>query len=333
MRVTLNSTLRTYSSNLQARRQEFDAINNRIGTGRDINKPSDNPGLIGEIKRLQSNIARNEVLQKNVQDGLTDTQIIEAELRNFESTMLAARDVATEAANPIHADKLDVLADKFLGMINDMIEIANYEFDGRLAFSGTLTTRESITAVAPASNDLPFELVEDPALVSTDNPLGLRVMFKGNFDERRIATGTNATERINSLADDAFGAGGVEAFDNLIRAYNIMAYTESGSLRTATDGFTEGERNQLQDAIRQISNSVDAVNSEIGRLGGVVNRMEAIEDRLTFENTRLNELRSLREDTDLIEAAIELRKEENALNATLSIGQTIFQPSLLDFLG
>ena len=333
MRVTLNSTLRTYSANLQARRQEFDSINNRIGTGRDINKPSDNPGLIGEIKRLQSNIARNDVLRKNVEDGLTDTQIIEAELRNFESTMLAARDVATEAANPIHADKMDVLADKFLGMINDMIEIANYEFDGRLAFSGTLTTRESISAAAPASNNLPFELVEDPALVSTDNPLGLRVMFKGNFDERRIATGTNATERINSLASDAFGAGGVEAFDNLIRAYNIMAYTESGSLRTATDEFTEGERNQLQDAIREISNSIDAVNSEIGRLGGVVNRMEAIENRLTFENTRLNELRSLREDTDLIEAAIELRKEENALNATLSIGQTIFQPSLLDFLG
>ncbi len=332
MRVTLNSSLNSYLINLNNSRERFNVQNERIGTGKEFQTPSDKPRIVGELKRLQNSIRQNEVFAKNVEDGLTDTQVVEAALQNFETTLLAARDVAQEAVNPINSDKLDVLGDKFFNIVGDLIDIANFEFDGRFAFSGTLTTRASITPAAPESNNLPFELVEDPALVSADNPLGLRVAFKGNNEERLITTSANTTERVNTLAQDAFGGSGVQVFDDLLEAYNIMAFKQDGTQRTSDDRLEPDEADALRAAIKNIGDSIDTLNSEIGRLGGVNNRMTAISERLTFENTRLDQLRSLREDADLIDAALMLRKEEFALNATLGVGSSLFQPSLLDFL-
>lgn len=332
MRVTLNSSMGSYQTNLNAIRSRYAREQERLTTQKNIQSPSDSPHDFAEIKRLSNTISQNERYSKNIEDGRTDVAVYEETLFNFADTLTRARDIVNDAVNPVNFDKASVLGNNLRNVLDDLVKIANYEYDGRFAFAGTLTTRSSITPTAPATNNLPFEIVKDPALVSTSNPEGLNVVFKGNNDDRSIATSSTSTERISVRAQDAFGSGGTATLQNVVDIYNILAYKQDGTARTATDNLSTEEARTLQDKLKTLSDSMDVVNSEVGRLGGVANRMDALSDQLTYENTRLRELRSTREDADLPETILKLRREETALQATLQVGPDILQRSLLDFL-
>lgn len=332
MRITQSSTLGTYQTNLDSIRARLTEQQLRATTGKNFQTPSDSPHDFSEIKRLTHTIEQNERYRTNLQDGRTDAHVYEQTLDNFASTLQRLRDIANDAVNPTNFDKLPVLGNNVRKLLDDLVKIGNYEFDGRFAFAGTLTTRSSITPTAPATDNLPFEIVQDTGLVSTDNPEGLRVVFKGNNEDRTITTSSTSTERISVRAQDTFGTGSTQVFQEVIDVYNILNYKADGTARTSADRLTTDEARALQQKIKEVSDSIDRVNSESGRLGGVSNRMEALEEQLVYENTRLRDLRSGREDADIPRTLINLRKEETALEASLRVGSGIVQRSLLDFL-
>ncbi len=332
MRITLNSSMNSYQTNLNSIRSRYAKEQQRLTTQKNIQTPSDSPHDFSEIKRLSNTISQNERYRKNIEDGRTDVDIYEGTLQNFTDTLVRAKDIVNDAVNPANFDKASVLGNNLRNVLDDLVKIANYEYDGRFAFAGTLTTRSSITPVAPATSNLPFEIVKDPGLASTSNPEGLNVVFKGNNEDRLVATSSNSTERISVRAKDTFGTGGTSTLQNIVDIYNLLAYKQDGTARTPSDGLATDEARSLQDKLKQLADSVDVVNSEVGRLGGVANRMDALNDQITYENTRLRELRSGREDADIPETILKLRREETALQATLQIGPDIIQRSLLDFL-
>lgn len=332
MRITMNSSMNSYQTNLNSIRSRYAKEQTRLTTQKNIQTPSDSPYDFSEIKRLSHTISQNERYKANIQDGRTDVDIYEDTLQNFSDTLVRAKDIVTDAVNPINYDKAPVLGNNLRNVLDDLVKIANYEFDGRFAFAGTLTTRSSIVPTAPQQNNLPFEIVRDPSLVSTSNPEGLQVVYKGNNEDRLVATSNTSTERINVRAEDAFGAGGTQTLQNVVDIYNILAYKPDGTARTMADTLSTEEARSLQDKLKQMSDSIDFVTSESGRLGGVGNRMDALGDQLSYENTRLRELRSGREDADIPETILKLRREETALQATLQVGSDVIQRSLLDFL-
>lgn len=332
MRVTQNSTLGTYQTNLNAIRARYTKEQLRMTSQKNIQTPSDSPYDFSEIKRLTNTIDQNERYKKNLEDGQTDVSIYENTLSNFSDTLVRARDVANDAVNPINFDKLPVLGNNIRKLLDDLVNIGNYEYDGRFAFAGTQTTRASIVPTAPATTNLPFEIVKDPALVSASNPEGLQVVFKGNNEDRSITTSSSSAERISVRASDAFGSGGTQVFQQVIDIYNILNYKPDGTARTTSDTLGADEARNLQQKIKELGDSIDTVHSESGRLGGVSNRMSALGDQLMYENTRLRELRSGREDADIPETILKMRREETALQASLQVGTDIIQTSLLDFL-
>lgn len=332
MRITQGSTLGTYQTNLDSIRARLTKEQLRVTTGKNFQTPSDSPHDFSEIKRLTNTIEQNERYKTNLLDGRTDVHIYEDTLGNFADTLQRLRDIANDAANPINADKLPVLGNNIRKLLDDLVKVGNYEFDGRFAFAGTLTTRNSITPTAPATDNLPFEIVQDAGAVSNANPEGLRVVFKGNNEDRFITTSSTSTERISVRAQDAFGTGSTQVFQEVIDVYNLLNYKSDGTARTIADKLTNDEAHTLQQKITEVSNSIDRVNSEAGRLGGVSNRMSALEEQLVYENTRLRDLRSGREDADIPRTLLNLRQEETTLEASLRVGGSIVQRTLLDFL-
>lgn len=332
MRITQNSAVGKYETNLMEVRRRFTKTQNEIGTGTTLNTLSDNPAAVGEVDRLTNTILQNTAFKKNMEDALTDTSNVEEALDNFKSVMMSSMDIMRTGVNPTNFDKLPVLGQNLRQLIDDMVQIANYDYDGRFLFSGTKTTRASIQAQAPATNDLPYELVKDPAIASPQNPEGLRVVFKGNNEERRVRTSVNSTERVNVVPEDAFGSGGTEVFDTIIRAYNIIRYQQDGTPRGDRDFMEPDRARELQGLLDKMGDSFDHINGATARLGGVINRMQTLSDQLENENTTLRDLRSAKEDTELPSALISLRKDELALQTSLQIGVDVIQRSLFDFL-
>lgn len=331
-RITQNSVTSTYQYNLDNIRSRYTKLEIDISSGSTIRSPSDDPYGLAEVNRLSTTIKKNKIYSKNIDDGLTDTQVMESTLEKFTDILSNVKDIAIDASKPTNYDKQPVFASQIRGLINDLIEVANYEFDGRFAFAGTKTTRTSISTTPPQKNSLPYELVQDTSFQSASNPEGLKMFYKGNNEDRTIITSSNTVERVNTRASDAFGPGGTDVFEKIIGLYNVMKYNSDGTERADTDFLKPDEVQKLTQGVQDIGNAVDTLTSEKGRLGGVSNRLQALKEQFTYENLRVDELRSIREDTDLPEAILKLKKEENGLAAALGIGQKVVQQSLLDFL-
>ena len=164
------------------------------------------------------------------------------------------------------------------------------------------------------------------------NPSGLTVVFQGNNDDRVINRTLTEAERINVRAADAFGGAGTEVFAKTIELYNTLTYRADGSLRASTDPLTPDESRKLQEIARQFSDSMSVLSGETGKVGYRRARFDAIAQQLDEDNLRLKELRSQQEDTNIPEAALKLKREQNALEYSLKIGAQLFSQSLFDFL-
>jgi flagellar hook-associated protein 3 FlgL len=330
MRITTNSQTTTFQSNLFQIQERLDKQNQRIATGKDIVRLADAPGKISDIQQLSTLIDRNSLYQKSMQEVSGELTVVGASLQTFADKLSAVREVGLVASETSNHDKLPVLAQQIFQQLTDMVKIANSDFDGKYSFAGTKTTPDSIVPTPPQVTNEPFELIQNPPTAA--NPSGYQVVFKGNLQDRVINKSANSTEVINTKADIAFGAGGTEVFDTMINAYNLLNYRADGTQRDSSELFTTGEQRTLQSYVTDMTKQMSNLDQEIGRVGYRQSRMETLSQQIDEDNTRLAELRSQQEDTNMPEALLQLKKEENALQYTLQVGSRMINQSLLDFL-
>lgn len=67
-------------------------------------------------------------------------------------------------------------------------------------------------------------------------------------------------------------------------------------------------------------------------LGSRINRLESYRTLYESTNIRLNDIFSIKSDTDVAKSAMNLKLEERALQYSLSIGSKILPNTLFDFL-
>ncbi len=332
MRVTQNSIVEQYQFNLQRLQEQITRTNLHISTGKAFVSPAEAPLRAVDVKHVETRIQQNLRYKTNIEKGITELDIYEFALENFSANLRKAKSIAEAALSPVNYDKPKVLGEQIRRILDDLIEIANYQHNGRFLFAGTLTTKDAITPTAPATTRLPFELVTDPTAATTNNPEGLQVHFKGNFKARSVQVSANVQERINSLANDAFGDNGTRVFEILVDIYNTLTYQRDGTERSDTGTLDVQDARRLQSLITQLADHLDLLHKENGRVGGVRLRLETQLRQITYENTRLNELKSIRGDADIAKEAINLTRFQTSLGYTLQVGARLLQTTLFDFL-
>ena len=178
---------------------------------------------------------------------------------------------------------------------------------------------------------MPFEIIQGTS--TPDNFSGLEIVFKGNFEDREIIKDAQANEIINIKADEIFGENGTAVFEAIIDIYNLFTYNSDGTTRGLNDQFTLEDMGKFDEYQQKIAYIYDDLVNVTARNGARIDRLSAIGDQLNFENTRLKELRSAAEDTDMAASTLNLMKEETALQYTLQVGARLIPQSLFDFLG
>lgn len=332
MRVTQKSQITQYQQNLNHIQQSLTRTNLKIASGKAFLSPSEAPLQFADTQILSAQIQNNQRFQKNIEWGITFLDATELQLENFSSNLIKAIENLQTAITPTNYDKPKTFANQIRIILDDLINIANADYQGQFLFSGTKTTQSSIQQTPPQQNTLPFEIVEDPANSTPDNPEGLRVDFKGNFESRFIQTTASIQERINSIASDTFGENGTQVFDLLIQAYNILQYKDDGTERSQTDHLSIFDARKLQDIVDQLNDHLEILHAENARVGTVRNRLEAQREQILQETTRLKELRSLRSDADLAQEAMNYVQFQTSLNYTLQIGSELLRSTLFDFI-
>ncbi|WP_253182002.1 flagellar hook-associated protein FlgL [Cellulosimicrobium cellulans] len=277
-------------------------------------------------RSLQSNLARIAELQEQ---GTSGRKLVRAssDPSSAADALTVRNQIATEKQyerNIANGEGWLATLDTTLSTVTDVVQRVR---DLVLQGASDTASPEAREALAGEIDELRDELLRQ----SNATYLG-RTVFAGTSDEgvafrddytftgtggapveRRI--GVDTTVRVDVDGAAVFGEGATSVF--------ALLDTVAADLRADTS--TRGH-------LAAVDARLDAVLTQHTTVGARQNQLERAADTNLGMRTSLESRRSGLEDADIAELAIDLQLKQVAYQATLSIGASLLQPSLMDYL-
>lgn len=275
----------------------------KMSSGKEITRPSDNPYGTSRSLSLRSDLDGTQQYQRNIGEAVAWQNITDAALskindavqRARELTIQAATDSAGQAARSAAAQEIDQLIETVKGE-------ANASYGGSYVFSGTATSTKPYALGTPVNDAYAGD--------------------SGNV-AREIGPGVSVT--INAIGQTVLGDGQTAGDNKLLDV-----------LRDITDnlrGGTTADANALRGTdLQRLDTNLAALTQARATVGATTNRLEAADARLQQVEETTNKLLSDVEDADMAKTYIDFSMQQNVYQSALRAGSNIIQQSLLDFL-
>jgi flagellar hook-associated protein 3 FlgL len=293
MRVTNHQIYETVIANLTRHRETFDRANEKVVSGKRINRPSDDPRGAAEIAAYRDRLASLNQYGKNVDHLSGNLKMVDITLETASDLLAEARGIALAASNGWDTvSGMDNLADQVGELKKEIVALANARMGEQYLFGGY----DSATP--------PFDSIGN---------------YQGDSGVTEVRIDEDTTVTANFPGDSVFGAagGGVDIFQILTNLEN--------DLRTSNLAGIQGAVSALKDATTQIED-VRAVNAfRAVRLDNASRRQEKLETDALEQVSRI-------EDVDMAEAIIKMQRQELTLQVVMQSSAKILEMNLLNFL-
>ena len=278
----------------------------QLSTGKQINKPSDEPDKASLITRLDSELARQKSYQGNLKAVNTRLQAEETALKNTSDVMYRFKELAVQAGNDTlsPADRRTISLE-MTQLREQILSLANsQDSNGNFLFAG------SRVGQAPFSQDAKG-----------------RVVYQGDQSRMVVPVGDSRRMNLNIPGSDAFvhlvrddGKGrkiGVGFFQALSDMVNAVATSDRPNIQR---GIKELDR--MQQGI------IDA-NAQVGTDMNVVDSQNSVLDEISL---RLKTTLSDVQDLDYTEAITKMNKDQLALESAQSSFAKISKLTLFSYI-
>src|SRR3990167_5627208 len=299
-RITQESLSRTTLSNIKLNYKKMQEIQEKLSSGKQINRPSDHPSGARKVLGL-----RTEDLQ--VQQFLDNTETAKEQINYTSNTLESIQEIFTkikgltiQAGNDtLGQSDRKIIANELDELLESVLQNANTDNNGRYIFSGTETLTSAFTATRDSNGNISS------------------VSYNGNNEEIKYQIGPDTFIQVNLPGGKLFQD--IKAFSTLVSLRD--------SLKASTFDPTafSNLRNTLDTA-------ADALSTEITKNGAKANRLDLTAHSLESSQTALKELIANTEDADVASLIMDLKHQENVLLSSLKTGAMVIQPTLLDFL-
>ena len=295
-RITQRLMVQHSLTSLQLGMGRLSDTQEKLSTGRQINRPSDSPTGTNDAMRMRAQIAADDQHARNAQDGLAWMGTTDSTMQSMLDQVNRARDLLVQASSSGSngPDARAAIGSELTQIKKSLLSLANTQYLGRPIFGGTTASKTAF---------------------SEDATTGA-VSFDGDTGEVKRQIGSGVTVAINVVGSQAFaGSGGDDLFTVLNDAIQQLSTgaSVSGNL-DRIDSVTESMKTSLAD------------------LGARYGRVEEAQTRLA--GTTLDNKAALSdiENVDLAEATMDLQLQQVAYQASLGATARVLQPSLVDFL-
>ena len=294
LRVTPRTAQRMAIAGMEDNLNRMTQLQEKMATGKQINRPSDSPITTVSAMQYRSDIRRNEQFSRNANDGLNWLGIADETLTGLMSTVGRVRELVIRGKNAsMGPSERSNIAAEIRTLKDTLVGLANVKYLDRPIFAGN-------------------EQVE----VSYDDA-GSFVGSTGDTIERRV--GPNMKVRVNVTGPEVFGVeNGTDG--NLFEVIQKIA-TDLVNNPTALDNDLE-----------LIDQRVTAIQNQLGAIGARYNQVEGMRDRAEGTNITLTNGLSEIENIDLPRTIVDLQLQEVAYQSALAATARVIQPSLVDFL-
>ncbi len=145
MRVTNNMIANNTVFNMQRSISRLLDLQVQLSTGRQINKPSDDPIGVQRDLNYRTELAKNAQYQNNNQQALTWMQNYDSSLSDLKDLYSSANEIAIAMANGTYDDiTREGSAEEIASILEQMVQLANNEQEGRFIYSGYRTDQKPL---------------------------------------------------------------------------------------------------------------------------------------------------------------------------------------------
>lgn len=294
LRITSAGTTSRLMQHLQTAQARLAETQDRMGSGRRINRPSDDPFGNSRVMSMRAGLGLIAQRQRSIELAKSELGVTEAALESLGRLLARAGELAVQAdSTTVDARGRAAIATEVDSLLQEAATVGNASYGGRFLFGGYQTMTAPFTPDAPSN--------------------ATSVTFTGDAGVITREIGDGETVEVSLDGEALFGG----VFTSLIgfrEALNSNDRTAIGTASTALTGDT------------------DRMLRARGEIGARVRRIELAGERLEGDQAQLQTQVSQLEDADLTKEAVDLQLRDVALQAALSATAKSLTTSLLAFL-
>ena len=300
MNISSQGFANQYSRDLQVLQSNNLKYIERVSTGHQMQKPSDDPSSASALIRVQthrmeiSQCLRNSAYARS----LTDISAQTIEKMMEVNTNIGAHSVQYSSLN---RDALVGIRSTIDGLLEQMVDLLNTKQMDTYLFGGNKLSEK------------PFEVTRDP-----DTQRIVSVQYVGSTTNNTYAISPSI--ELNSLTDASENQKMKTALDNLLALRNAFYEDPPNVENIQALGQTVNQDNQTIFA------------DILGNLGAKLTRIEHAEQQNQYINEDLEKISSQHADVDLADMMVKLQQSQCAYQAALQAGSKVLNLSLLNYL-
>ncbi len=147
VRVTQNLLSDRTLSNLQQNLLNLQSLQDKLSTGRRINRASDDPLDFPIDLNLRAEILSGKRFVSNIDFATTDLELTETTLGGTTEVLKKARDLALQGATDFSLEARLAVANEVGEILNQVIDLSNTKFHGKFLFGGSTTQTKPFESV------------------------------------------------------------------------------------------------------------------------------------------------------------------------------------------
>jgi flagellar hook-associated protein 3 FlgL len=303
IRITQNMVSARVLSDLQDVSNRLSQTQEKLSSGRELTKPSDNPFATSRALSLSNDLEGTHQYERTVDDATSWASMTDTALSSVSDAAQRARELLVQAGNDTNGTtSRSAIADEIDQLIDAIKGDANVQYGGQYLFAGTATDTEPYVTGGSPPDDT----------------------FHGNSNGVYRQIGPGVSVQINTVGSAVLGSG-VPGDGGLISTLR----TVSQHLRSGTPADADSLRTTDLSALDK---SMDNLTSARAVVGATTNRLTTAKSRLSELEQATTGLLSDTQDADMAKTMIDFSMQQTVYQSALRAGANIVQASLLDFL-
>lgn len=315
MRITNSSMIRNHMYDTQQNLQRMDKLNKELGTGKQINRVSDDPHKAVKIMNLNSEIKYTEKYNYNIDETVGWMNNTDSSLEEMGTVLKDIKDSILKVGNGAYSEEeYKAISAEVNEKIKELGEILNSSHGGRYMFGGTNVDEPQVNVIENPDGTVTLEL----------NPNANSENLKADIsDGITIDYNVSAKEILDT------GTGG----QNFLSVINDVSKLMNDIANSNDPNVVEDSKNKLlgdtKDKVDSFFNHIVDTRTTFGVKVSTAENIKGLNDENILN---MKGILSLDQDVDYVNKFIELKSAEMIYNASIQVGAKLIQPSILDYL-
>ena len=296
MRVSTQALYRGIEQRLLTLADQLNRSQEKVATGRNMNRPSDNPvGLVSALG-LRNSLSRLEQYQRNMDMGKIWLDLSSTAIEQAGKVAQQAQAIALNLQDGTQSAEMRSTLANAVGLLLDQaVSLGNTQLAGKYIFAGYNTNTQPFTKAQIGGSDV--------------------VQYNGDSHDFQIQVGPQESLEVGKNGQGLFIDSNF--FDSLIR------------LKEAIENNDPAAMQQEATRLQGVEDFFNAQVSDIGiRQSRILEKQDILKGlKLNFQN-QIDDL----ENADMVQAILEVKERQNAYEVALAASSKIMEVSLLDYL-